>query len=108
MINTLLGKVFGTKNEREIKRLMPHVSRPSRRSNRRCRSADGRAAARQNRRVPQAHIRSASASIADEPDADPDRRKQIEDERTKVLKEVLDEILEPKPSPWSAKPAGAS
>ena len=25
MINTLLGKVFGTKNEREIKRLMPQV-----------------------------------------------------------------------------------
>ena len=25
MINTLLGKIFGTKNEREIKRLMPNV-----------------------------------------------------------------------------------
>ena len=25
MINTLLGKVFGTKNEREIKALMPNV-----------------------------------------------------------------------------------
>ena len=25
MINTLLGKVFGTKNERELKRLMPQV-----------------------------------------------------------------------------------
>ena len=25
MINTLLGKVFGTKNERELKRLMPRV-----------------------------------------------------------------------------------
>ncbi|MBV9183550.1 MAG: hypothetical protein JO356_19780, partial [Acidobacteria bacterium] len=27
MINTLLGKIFGTKNEREIKRLMPRVAR---------------------------------------------------------------------------------
>ena len=26
MINTLLGKVFGTKNEREIKRLQPRVA----------------------------------------------------------------------------------
>ena len=26
MINTLIGKVFGTKNEREIKRLMPKVA----------------------------------------------------------------------------------
>ena len=26
MINTLLGKVFGTKNERELKRLMPRVA----------------------------------------------------------------------------------
>ena len=26
MINTLLGKVFGTKNEREIKRLLPRVA----------------------------------------------------------------------------------
>jgi len=25
LINTLLGKIFGTKNEREIKRLMPNV-----------------------------------------------------------------------------------
>ena len=26
MINTLLGKVFGTKNEREVKRLLPRVT----------------------------------------------------------------------------------
>ncbi|HEX6894294.1 MAG TPA: hypothetical protein VF146_03420, partial [Bryobacteraceae bacterium] len=26
MINTVLGKVFGTKNEREIKRLRPRVA----------------------------------------------------------------------------------
>jgi len=26
LINALLGKVFGTKNEREIKRLMPNVA----------------------------------------------------------------------------------
>ena len=25
MINTLLGKVFGTKNEREVKRMLPRV-----------------------------------------------------------------------------------
>src|SRR5262249_38307135 len=31
--------------------------------------------------------------IADDPDADPDRQKQIEDERNLALKEALDEIL---------------
>ena len=34
------------------------------------------------------------SSIADEPEADPDRQKQIEDERSEVLKAVLDELLE--------------
>src|SRR5258708_30727686 len=32
--------------------------------------------------------------IADEPDADPDRLKQLENERLEATKEVLDEILE--------------
>ena len=33
------------------------------------------------------------ATIPDEPDADPDRLKQLEDERTKLINEALDEIL---------------
>src|SRR6266568_1207652 len=33
------------------------------------------------------------SAIPDEPDADPDRLKQLEEERTKVLNEALDEIL---------------
>src|SRR3989441_7739584 len=33
------------------------------------------------------------SAIPDEPDADPDRIKQLEEERTKVLNEALDEIL---------------
>src|SRR5881409_4047265 len=33
------------------------------------------------------------SAIPDEPDADPDRIKQLEEERTKVLSEALDEIL---------------
>src|SRR3984893_12774871 len=33
------------------------------------------------------------ASIPDEPDADPDRLKQLEDERIKLVHEALDEIL---------------
>src|SRR5581483_9039929 len=35
------------------------------------------------------------SKIADEPEADSDRRKQIDEERRKVLADVLDEILEP-------------
>ena len=37
--------------------------------------------------------RSAWPAIPDEPDADPDRLKQLEDERTKLINEALDEIL---------------
>src|SRR5437870_864601 len=33
------------------------------------------------------------SAIPDEPDADPDRIKQLEEERSKVLNEALDEIL---------------
>src|SRR5438876_4057458 len=41
------------------------------------------------RRRVQEHL----SAIPDEPDADPDRIKQLEEERTKVLNEALDEIL---------------
>ena len=37
--------------------------------------------------------RSVWPSLPDEPDADPDRLKQLEDERTKAINEALDEIL---------------
>ena len=37
--------------------------------------------------------RSVCPKFADEPDADPDRLKQLDDERTKAINEALDELL---------------
>jgi preprotein translocase subunit SecA len=91
LINTLLGKVFGTKNEREIKRLMPQVAAISALEPQMQQLSDEQLRAKTDafRKLVQERV----ATIAAEPDADPDRLKEIEDERTKVINEVLDEIL---------------
>jgi len=92
LINTLLGKIFGTKNEREVKRLQPRVQainalEPEMRKlsddELRAKTAEFRA-----------RVQERLSSIADEPEADPDRQKEIEAERSEVLKGVLDELLE--------------
>ncbi len=92
MINTLLGKVFGTKNEREIKRLQPRVEainalepevRKLSDDELRGKTAEFRA-----------RIQERLSSVVDEPDADPDRLKEIEAQRSELLKVVLDELLE--------------
>ena len=91
MINALLGKVFGTKNEREIKRLMPKVGaigalEPAMKQlsddELRAKTADFRQ-----------RIQDRLKDIADEPEADQERLKEIDDERLKATNEVLDEIL---------------
>jgi len=102
LINTLLGKVFGTKNEREIKRLMPRVvainaleAEMQKLSDDELRSKTAEFRARIQERL---------GPVADEPDADTDspdidlrnsdRQKEIEAERGELLKVVLDELLE--------------
>jgi preprotein translocase subunit SecA len=91
LINTLLGKVFGTKNEREIKRLLPNVEEIGALETQMQKLSDDELRARTDdfRR----RIRERVSQVADEPEADPDRRKAIEDERYKVLQEALGEIL---------------
>ncbi len=91
MINALLGKVFGTKNEREIKRLMPKVEAISALEPAMKRLSDDqlRAKTAEFRQRIQDRLK----SIADEPDADIERMKEIDDERRKAGNEVLDEIL---------------
>jgi len=91
LINTLLGKVFGTKNERELKRLMPRVEvinalEPEIRqlSDDQLRAKTGEFRQR---------IQARLATIADEPDSDSDRLRQLEDDRIKVINEALDEVL---------------
>jgi preprotein translocase subunit SecA len=97
LINTLLGKVFGTKNEREIKRLQPRVDRINalEPAMRKLSDEELRAKTEEFR----ARIRERLSSIADEPEADPelqnsDRQKEIETQRDEALKVVLDELLE--------------
>jgi len=91
LINTLLGKVFGTKNERELKRLMPQVEAINALEPQMKQLSDDelRAKTDEFRKRVQARL----SSVADEPEADPDRLKQLEDDRLKIIKEALDEIL---------------
>ena len=91
MINTLLGKVFGTKNEREIKRMLPRVEainalEPEIRN---LSDDDLRAKTDKFRQ----RIQEGVSKIADEPDAEPDRQKEIEAQRLQAANEVLEEVL---------------
>ena len=91
MINTLVAKVFGTKNEREVKRLLPQVEAINALESamKKLSDAELRAKTDEFRK----RIQDRLARIADEPDADPDRVKQIQADRDAALKEVLDELL---------------
>jgi preprotein translocase subunit SecA len=101
LINTLLGKVFGTKNEREVKRLQPRVAAINALEAEMQKLSDEELRAKTEEF--RARIQERLSSIPDQPEADPDspetapdidRQKQIEEQRNRVLKEVLDEILE--------------
>ncbi len=102
MINTLLGKVFGTKNEREVKRLQPRVATINALEPEMQKLSDDELRAKTAEF--RARIQERLSSIADEPatdperpDADlpdPDRQKEIETQRSEALKAVLDELLE--------------
>ncbi|HEX3352079.1 MAG TPA: preprotein translocase subunit SecA [Terriglobales bacterium] len=91
MINTLLGKVFGTKNDRELKRLMPQVEAINALEQQMKRLSDDQLRAKTEEFRRRIHTR--LADLADEPNADSDRLKQLEDERNQRIKEALDEIL---------------
>jgi len=91
LINTLLGKVFGTKNERELKRLMPQVEAVNALEPQMKQLSDEQLRAKTDEF--RQRIQERLSKIADEPDADSDRLKQLDDERTKAINEALDEIL---------------
>ncbi len=91
MINTLLGKVFGTKNERELKRLMPQVEAINALEPQIKQLSDEQLRAKTEEF--RQRIQERLAGLPDEPEADPDRLKLLEDERTKVINEALDELL---------------
>ena len=99
MINTFIGKIFGTKNERFVKSLRPNVAAISALEPEMQKLTDDelRAKTDEFRRRIQEHMSRLDASQARELEADleddPDRVKRLEKERHEALEEVLDEIL---------------
>jgi preprotein translocase subunit SecA len=91
LINTVIAKVFGTKNERELKRVMPRVEAISALEPQMQRLSDDQLRAKTDEF--RQRIQERLSRIPDEPEADPDRAKQIEDERRQAINEILDEIL---------------
>jgi preprotein translocase subunit SecA len=100
LINTLIGKVFGTKNERVVKSMMPNVTAINALEPQMQKLTDEELRAKTDefrQRIQQrlSHI----TGTAPEPqaeadgDSDPDRAKQLEKEQYEALQEVLDEIL---------------
>ncbi len=103
MINTLLGKVFGTKNEREVKRLLPRVTAINALEAEMQKLSDEQLRAKTDQF--RARIQERLGAIPDEPYGDDpdrpdvplqntDRQKEVETQRDEALKAVLDEILE--------------
>jgi preprotein translocase subunit SecA len=102
LINTLLGKVFGTKNEREIKKLMPRVAEINalepeiqKLTDQQLRAKTDEFRSRIAERTKHLSDETKPA-VADEPaaeEADLDREKSLEDEKRKLENEVLEEIL---------------
>ena len=79
MINALVAKIFGTKNEREIKRLMPRVEAINALEPAMQKLSDEELRARTDEF--RQRLRDRLTHVADEPDADPDRLKQLDLER---------------------------
>jgi len=99
LINTLLGKIFGTKNEREVKRLQPRVLAINALEPEMQKLSDDELRAKTAEF--RARVQERLSSIPDAPEADTDadtpdidRQKEIEAERAVLLKGVLDELLE--------------
>ncbi len=92
MINALVAKVFGTKNERDVKRLMPRVEAINalEPEMRKLTDEQLRAKTDEFRQL----IKERLTSIPDEPDADFDRRKELDAQRIEAVNWVLDELLE--------------
>jgi preprotein translocase subunit SecA len=92
LINTLLGKVFGTKNEREVKRLLPRVVAINALEHEMQKLSDEQLRAKTDEF--RKSVADRLSRILDEPEADPQRLKELDKERLSATNEVLDEILE--------------
>ncbi|MGO8811347.1 MAG: preprotein translocase subunit SecA [Candidatus Sulfotelmatobacter sp.] len=101
MINTLIGKVFGTKNERVIKSMIPRVEAINALEPQMRKLTDDQLRAKteefrqriQERLSRVANVRAAEVEAEADTDVDVDQAKQFEKEQYEALQEVLDEIL---------------
>ncbi|MGA9307612.1 MAG: preprotein translocase subunit SecA, partial [Candidatus Sulfotelmatobacter sp.] len=99
MINTLIGKVFGTKNERVVKSLMPRVEAINALEPQMQKLTDAELRAKTDefrQRIQDRLSRFNSAAATDsesEAEDDPDRQKRLEKEQYEALQEILDNIL---------------
>ncbi|MFZ0996725.1 MAG: hypothetical protein WAO17_00860, partial [Candidatus Sulfotelmatobacter sp.] len=99
MINTFIGKVFGTKNERVIKSMMPRVAAINALEPQIQKLSDAELRAKTDefrQRIQDRLSRFTGAAATDseaEVEDDPDRQKQLEKEQYEALQEVLDDIL---------------
>ncbi len=99
MINTLIGKVFGTKNERVVKSLMPNVAAINalEPQMQKLTDAELRAKTDEFRQRIQERLSRVDSTAVPEPEpeiaAGSDRAKQLEKEQYDALQEVLNEIL---------------
>ncbi len=91
MFNYVVAKIFGTKNERDIKRMMPVVEQMSALEPQMRALSDGELRAKTDEF--RARIQERLSTVQDDTNGDPDRAKDIEAERDRVLKEALDEVL---------------
>jgi preprotein translocase subunit SecA len=101
LINTLIGKVFGTKNERVIKSMIPRVEAINALEPQMRTLTDDQLRAKteefrqriQERLSRVANVRAAEVEAEADSDVDVDQAKQFEKEQYEALQEVLDEIL---------------
>jgi preprotein translocase subunit SecA len=101
LINTLFGKIFGTKNERFVKSMMPKVAainalepQMQKLTDDELRAKTEELRQRIQQRLSRVNGNAATAPEGDsEAEDDPERQKQIEKEQYDKLQEALDEIL---------------
>ncbi|MGC2259463.1 MAG: DEAD/DEAH box helicase, partial [Candidatus Sulfotelmatobacter sp.] len=101
MINTFIGKVFGTKNERVVKSMMPRVKAVNALEPEMRKLSDEQLRAKTDefrQRIREGMSRFENSRTADlnseaEVDVDIDQAKRLEKEQYDALQEVLDEIL---------------
>jgi len=93
LINKLIGKVFGTQNERELKRLWPRVGRITALEPEIQKLSDEELRAKTDEFRKHIQERLAAVSVSNDEDK-PDRIKQMEKAQAEAIEEALDEILE--------------